>query len=299
MKLVLVNTGGVTSFKSYPFFLFRMFTDKCILPLPKALRTFVAANIAFFRVPFAYRKYLKIGGSPVLGIMEEQKEDLARLSQQEVLLGCLYSEPLLDNILKLEDELILIPQFPQYSKTTYGCIIDRLARYNKKSVKIAPPYYSNKHFIGAWVTAINKVYNREHLLFVAHGIPERTLAKGDPYYSQVLETASLVSDELDTNYFTVAFQSRLGPFPWVKPYVEDALKDIAKRGIKEVVVTPISFTNEHLETLYDLDIELKNLAKELGFTTYKRVKVPYNSPLLYQAWIDAAKEAKDWQQMLL
>lgn len=65
------------------------------------------------------------------------------------------------------------------------------------------------------------------------------------------------------------------------------------------MVTPISFTNEHLETLYDLDIELKNLAKELGFTTYKRVKVPYNSPLLYQAWIDAAKEAKDWQQMLL
>ncbi len=294
----MVNTGGVNTFGSYVSFLFKMFQDPRILPLPKILRLPVAATIALLRAPFGYKKYRIIGGSPVIPMMKEQAQLIKELSGCETHIACLYSRPLFEEMLKDKTlSFTVIPQFPHFSFTTYGCIIDRLFAFKRDDVKIAKPYYNHPLFIEAWRKAIMNAYFGEHVLFVAHGIPESLVKAGDPYERQIHETARLISESLNISNYSVAFQSRIGPTSWTKPYTEDAIKALAKKGIKEVMVVPISFTNEHLETLYDLDIELKSLASSVGIRVYKRVRVPYTSQELLKCWISVAQEAVDWRTM--
>ncbi len=299
MVCVLVNTGGVERFADYPPFLLRMFSDRRILPLPPLLRKVVAFSVATLRSPIAYRKYRKIGGSPILKIMRKQAEDLEKLLNIPVRYACLYSKPLLSDVLKVlsQEEVVVIPQYPQFSFTTTMAVVDMLMQVAPDS-KIVTSYHDNPHFIEMWAGEIAKCsLNGVVVLFVAHGVPEKVLRMGDPYYRQVLESASLIAARLNLRHYRVAFQSRLTP-GWAKPYVEDVMKDLSKSGYDSVLVVPLSFVNEHLETLYDLDIELASLAKDLGFKNYVRVSVPCESHLLYKCWMEVLKEAVPCRELL-
>ncbi len=280
MRVALVNTGGVSGFSQYPPFLYRMFSDVRVLPLPPLPRKVVAVAIALFRAPVAYRKYRAIGGSPILDIMREQARLLSAFTGWEVLVGCLYSRPLVE---ELHEDCVIVPQYPHFSYSTYQAVLDRAGKR-----RVVAPYYADARFVEAWVEAIERVYRGEYLLFVAHGVPELFLLKGDPYYRQVLESAALVAGAFGVPY-RVAFQSRMGPFAWSRPYVEEVLEDLAACGVDRVVVVPISFLNEHLETLYDLDVELREFALGLGFKVYKRVRVPWDSRHLMECWREAVE----------
>ena len=280
MKVLLVDTGGVNSFAGYMAFLFRMFKDKRILPLRPSLRVPAAAAIALLRSPFIYKKYKKIGGSPLVKGLFEQAEAFSKLSGFAVEPACLYSQPLLEERLKRDRDVhAILTLYPHYSYATVGAVEDRAS-----DIPVVAGYYRNPNFIEAWRKAIAAVYQGEFLLFVVHGLPESFSKRGDPYYRQVLESARLICNALEVAEYRVAFQSRMGPVEWLRPYVEDVIEDLSKEGVDALLVVPISFLNEHLETLYDLDVELRALALSKGFKVYKRVRIPYLSEHLMRCW---------------
>ncbi len=278
MKVLLVDTGGVESFTGYMAFLFRMFRDRRILPLHPFFRVPIASTIALFRSPVMYKKYKKIGGSPLVRRLFKQAEAFSKFSGFTVDAACLYSRPLLEDKLK-EDVRAILALYPHYSFVTVGAVEDRA-----EGIPVVAGYYRNPNFIEMWRKAIADVYEGEFILFVAHGLPEDLPKRGDPYYTQVVESARFICEALGIDEFRVAFQSRMGPLGWLRPYVEEVVEDLSKGGVDALVVVPISFLNEHLETLYDLDIELRAFALSKGFKVYKRVRVPYLSEDLMRCW---------------
>ncbi len=296
MVYVLVNTGGVARFLEYPVFLFRMFRDPRILPLPEPLRSAVSLSIALFRAPLAYGRYRAIGGSPILDIMRRQARGLERASGASVRYACLYSSPLLGEVLKGCEEAVVIPQYPHFSTTTTGSVLDAV-RAAGINARVVLRYWMLEEFVSMWVEAIERVWDGEHLLFVAHGVPMSVINRGDPYYREVLASCRLIASCLGVKDYRVAFQSRMGPFEWTRPYLEEVLGDLLMEGIKRVLVVPVSFVNEHLETLYDLDVDAPRLALSMGFEVYKRVPVPWNSEWLYRCWMRAA-EVEDCTMLL-
>ena len=113
----------------------------------------------------------------------------------------------------------------------------------------------------------------EMLVFSFHGMPFRYLKEGDPYYCFCHKTARLVAEELkiEKEKYRLAFQSRFGREEWLKPYTEDILQKLGKSGFRELVVVPISFVSEHIETLQEIDIEYKEIAQKNGIVNFKRV----------------------------
>ena len=298
LTVLLINIGGVKSYWKYPFFLFRMFTDESILPLPFALRYPIALSISLFRVPFVLPKYFKIGGSPLIDQMKVQAEELeAYLKRKDykakVLYANLYSEPLLKDVVKLidySDKVIVLPLYPQYSMTTTGAVLNKLAEYNIK-FKLIRDYHDHPEFIQLWSDVILKYWKDEFVIFVAHSIPERYVDKGDPYKDQIYRSAHLIAQRCGIQNYAVAFQSRIGPVKWLEPDLEDVLLKLKNQLVDKVLLVPISFLNEHLETLYDLDIAYKEKAKNLGFSVYKRLPVPWREERLYKLFTSKIREA--------
>lgn len=288
IAVLLVNIGGVRSYWKYPAFLFRMFMDKVILSLPFPLRLVVASLISSVRPVFVLPKYIKVGGSPLISIMEKQafmleealRKDLGA-NEVRVFPANLYSEPLLSKIVKKisnYDRVVVIPQFPQFSTTTTGAILNRIKDFPFDIVK---SYYAHPLFIKLWSETVSKVWKGEHVIFSAHSIPEKIVRRGDPYPEQVRESAALIARKIGLTSYSVAFQSKIGPVKWLAPTLEEELMRLSSKE-DEVLIVPISFLNEHLETLYDLDIEYKKLAYKLGYRVYKRAKVPWDSPVLIE-----------------
>ena len=288
IAVLLVNIGGVESYWKYPSFLFRMFMDSSILPLPFLLRVLVASTITIIRPVFVLPKYRRIGGSPVISIMKRQASmledvlnEVLKMERVSVYPANLYSEPLLDDVLRKVshcDMVVVIPQFPQFSTTTTGAILKKVRGLSCRVVK---SYHIHPLFVKLWSEAISQVWEGEHVIFVAHSIPKRMVERGDPYPLHVKESALRISEELGLPSYSVAFQSRIGPVKWLTPTLEE---ELTRLSLKEdrVLVAPISFLNEHLETLYDLDIEYRKKAYKLGYKIYKRVRVPWDSATLIE-----------------
>ena len=123
-----------------------------------------------------------------------------------------------------------------------------------------------------------------HIFFSAHGVPRSYVEEaGDPYQKEIQRSASLIIANLENllgykNPFTLAYQSRVGPEEWLKPYTEDVLEELGKSNIEELVVVPISFVGEHIETLQEIDIEYKEIAEKAGITNFRRVKALDTNP---------------------
>ncbi len=292
MVYVLANTGGVKGFREYVGFLFRMFSDRNILPLPSGVRQSAASAIALLRAPFVYKKYRLIGGSPLVDQMRVQAHLLEGIVKEKVYVGCLYTRPFLSDLLKGLDDLdvSVIPMYPHYSVTTTGSVVDVVKGCRGwRRVRLLRGYGDHPLFVEAWAEAIEEIYGGEYLLFVAHGVPVNVAVR-DGYYREVLRSCRLIAEAVGVEEYRVAFQSRIGPVEWVKPYVEDVLADLAAHGVDGVLVVPVSFLNEHLETLYDVDIEMRGLAEELGIGHFKRVRVPWSSEKILRCWLEALKE---------
>jgi ferrochelatase len=123
-----------------------------------------------------------------------------------------------------------------------------------------------------------------HLLFSAHSIPESYVRNGDPYLEQTKESVELIMDRLGRrNPYQLSFQSKIGPVKWLEPFTNDAIKEIGKQGIDDVLVVPISFVSEHIETLYELDILYKKVAAEAGVENFRRVPALNSDPTFIRA----------------
>lgn len=282
--IVLFNLGGPDSLASVRPFLFNLFFDRKIINLPAVFRYFIAWFISVGREKTAKEIYKNIGGkSPIIEETQKQinalKKNLhSRLkSDFEVFMCMRHWHPMsAETMVQVEkyvpDEIILLPLYPQFSTTTTASSIEDFTdKLDKSSMdvpcKIICCYPNDENFVKAHADlirqSINQVRDKSNyrILFSAHGLPKKIIASGDPYQWQVENTVKSVINLMknrDLDY-KITYQSRVGPLEWIGPNTEDEIKSAAGQG-KELIIVPVAFVSEHVETLVELDIEYKEIA---------------------------------------
>ena len=295
LAVVLMNLGGPDRLESVRPFLFNLFNDRAIIGVPQPMRWMLAQLISRRRAPVARLIYEELGGgSPLLKNTEDQsaalEAELRRLHPTgdiRCFIAMRYWRPLTEETVDAvadwgADSILLLPLYPQYSTTTTASSVKRWrAAAARKGLRIPTTVLCCYPALGGFVSAVAARIRDAlrtvsggripRILFSAHGLPEKVIARGDPYKVHVERTAAAVVAALQGESFdwTVCYQSRVGPLAWIKPYTVD---EIRRAGVDKVplVVVPIAFVSEHSETLVELDIEYRKLAEEVGVPAYRR-----------------------------
>ena len=292
LAVVLFNLGGPDGPDAVQPFLFNLFRDPAIIGLPAIARYPLAALISTTRRKMAQANYaLMGGGSPLLPETEKQAralEEALRVAapdcEAHAFIAMRYWKPRADETAKAvaafaPDEIVLLPLYPQFSTTTTASSLkDWAAAYRgpgrSRTVCCFP---TDEALVAAHAALIRQTWEGAggpanlRLLFSAHGLPDKVVQGGDPYQAQVEATAAAVAAQLpELADWEVCYQSRVGPLAWIGPSTEDALRRAAGDG-KGVILTPIAFVSEHVETLVELDHEYADIAREIGCAPYLRV----------------------------
>lgn len=292
LAVVLFNLGGPDGPRAVRPFLFNLFRDPAIIGLPAVARYPIAALIATTREKTAKANYAIMGGgSPLLPETEKQARalevELARALpgvEARCFIAMRYWNPLTGETAKAvkafgPDEVVLLPLYPQYSATTTGSSLkawrETYSGGGRQTTVCCYP--TEAGLIEAHVRLIRETWEKAgspanvRLLFSAHGLPEKVILAGDPYQKQIEATAAAVAARLPADLdWTVCYQSRVGPMKWIGPSTDDEIRRAGVEG-KGVIVTPIAFVSEHVETLVELDHEYAELAQEVGAAPYIRV----------------------------
>lgn len=290
IAVVLMNLGGPDGPEAVRPFLFNLFNDPAIIGLPGIVRTPLARLISSRRETEAQANYAQMGGrSPLLPETEKQAQALqddlkTALPRDEarVFIAMRYWTPMTPETARAveafaPDEVILLPLYPQFSTTTTASSLKawRDAYRGSGTVRAVCCYPRLDGLVEAHADLIRQALDqaggrRVRVLFSAHGIPENRVRAGDPYEEQVLATAAAVAERLNLSDWGVCYQSRVGPLKWLGPSTPEAVRQAAAEGIG-VVVSPIAFVSEHVETLVELDREYAELARQVGCAPYIRV----------------------------
>jgi ferrochelatase len=312
--VVLLNLGGPDSLDAVEPFLYNLFADPDIINFPGSFlfSNKLAKIISTKRAPRIQEQYKQIGGkSPILDITTMQAKDLEAALRKEinakVYIAMRYWKPFTEDTLKQisndkPDEIILLPLYPQYSSSTTGSSVKEWNRLIKNfddlsgtPVKIINEYYEFEPYIRSICSRINQAFKKfpedKHrnviLMFSAHGTPMKLVRQGDPYSKQIEKTVQKVMDSCGyKNMHTLCFQSKVGPQKWLTPSTPDIIAKLADEGSKYIMVIPIAFTGDHLETLFELGTEYKHLATEKGVTQFEVTEGLNNS----LEFIDALKQ---------
>ena len=315
IAVVLFNLGGPDDQASVKPFLFNLFNDPAIIGLPGIVRTPLAKLISSRRETSAQANYALMGeGSPLLPETRRQAGALetvlnARLSGDtaRVFIAMRYWNPLTEETAAEvaafgPDEVVLLPLYPQFSTTTTESSLKAWnAAYSGSGVSRAVCCYpAATGWVEAQAQAIGEKLDEAvgqpvRVLFSAHGIPEKLVTgKGDPYQEQIETTVAAVVAAIEAQRgpfdHAICYQSRVGPMKWLGPSTPEAIEKAAKDGMG-VVITPIAFVSEHIETLVELDIEYGELAHEKGANPYLRAPAVGIEPLFIDALADAAVSA--------
>ncbi len=302
--VVLLNMGGPDSLEAIQPFLYNLFSDHDIIQIPKPIQKPVAFLISKIRAKKTEEYYKVMGGkSP----QKEQTEAQAYALQKElgekykIVVAMRYWHPFTEEALeKLKNEdlekIILLPLYPQFSKTTTGSSFNefyrKLEKFKKegnfKNIEVVEikSYHNYPTYIKSMVENIKQnlpEYRDYHFLFSAHSLPEKVIKEGDPYQKQIEETVKLIKEHFIEVEHSLAYQSKVGPVKWLEPMTDEMIIELAKKGIKKLAVIPVAFVSEHSETLYELDIEYGKLAKEHGIEEYKRIPTLQTHPTFIKA----------------
>jgi len=272
--VLLLYMGAPDSPEAIQPFLYNLFSDKDIISVP--LQKPFAFIISHLRARKVKKRYELIGGaSPLLEITLKQAEALKKRLGAPVFVGMRYWKPFIkeavDEILRAGvNKLVALPLYPQYSLATTGSAFKELSKaLESKKAKVefvkVESWHREELFIKALAEKIEyalKDFSDAEVVFSAHSLPVSLIEKGDPYKRQVEETVEALEDRLGIKG-TLAYQSS-GYGKWLGPRVEEVIEELAERGKKKVLVAPVSFVSDHIETLYDIDIALKSYAAELG-----------------------------------
>ena len=204
------------------------------------------------------------------------------------------------------EELVILPLYPQFSISTSGSsfrLLEKLWQNDPALQKInytlIPSWYNSPGYVRAMadliVQTLDQLPNPEggHIFFSAHGVPVSYVEEaGDPYQREMEHCVELIMKAVDRpNDFTLAYQSRVGPVEWLQPYTEDAIQTLATQGVDDLVVVPISFVSEHIETLQEIDIEYREIAEEEGIEGFHRVPALDTYPRFIADLADMVEEA--------
>ena len=290
--VILFNLGGPDKLDNVEPFLFNLFNDPAIISIPSFLRYPLAKFISKRRAPIAKNIYREIGNkSPILELTQDQAKSLENNLLEKgdykcfIVMRCW--RPRASDVIKKvreynPEEIILLPLYPQFSASTSGSSINEWNKICKKEnykvkTKTICCYPTENNFIESHISLIKKALkilenNNFKLIFSAHGLPENKIKNGDPYQWQVEATVKAIMSKMKNENldYTISYQSRVGPLKWIGPSTEEVIIKYSKEK-RGIVIVPIAFVSEHSETLVELDIEYKKLAKKNGCNFYKRV----------------------------
>ena len=294
IAVILFNLGGPDSLKNVRKFLFNLFYDPAIINLPNPIRWFLAHFISITRYKGSQKLYALMGGkSPILSETTAQADKLVEELQSdddeyEVFVSMRYFKPYSKDVIKLlenysPDEIILLPLYPQFSTTTTASSLDdfnkNLARSSVSQipVKTVCCYSNDDDFIMSHIANIEKCLEPDvaniRILFSAHGLPQKVVDEGDPYQFQIESSVNSIMKLLSSKYpgidHRICYQSKVGPMKWLEPSTETEIK-LAAKDQKNIILVPIAFVSEHIETLVELDVEYKEIADDLK-VSYIRV----------------------------
>lgn len=295
--IVMMNMGGPATLDEVQPFLTRLFLDRDLMRLP--FQSHLAPLIAKRRTPKVQAQYAKIGGgSPIGRWSRTQGEAMACMLDEispataphKAYVAFRYASPLTDACLdELEKDgvtrAVAFTQYPQYSCSTTGSSLNELYReIQRRRDAQSPAGQITWSVIDRWPThpgLVRAFANRVleaaaqfpvdvkddiPIMFSAHSLPMQVVSdRGDPYPAEVAATVAAVMQQLGwRNPYRVTWQSQVGPAAWLGPQTVETLKGWAKQGHKRAIVVPIAFTSDHIETLYELDVELQEDAEEAG-----------------------------------
>ena len=298
LAVILFNLGGPDGPRAIEPFLFNLFNDAAIINAPSPLRWILAKFISRRRAPEARKVFKNLGGkSPLLEETQAQADALAcRLEngagEVRVFIAMRYWHPMSEETVEAvkafgPDEIILLPLYPQYSTTTTASSLKEwhaqaAAQGLKCPTRAICCYPADPGLIRGQVALIGpafaeaKNYGRPRILFSAHGLPKKIVARGDPYPWQIEQTVQAIVEILDSPPdcpdfdWAVCYQSRIGPLQWIGPSIDEEILRAAGDRVPLVVV-PVAFVSEHSETLVELDIQYRDLAHEQKVPHYVRV----------------------------
>ncbi|SFV75407.1 Ferrochelatase, protoheme ferro-lyase [hydrothermal vent metagenome] len=312
--ILLLNMGGPNNLDEVELFLKNMFNDKNILTMKSdLLRSFVAQMIVFMRTEKAQEVYRELGGkSPIVSYTKKLIKKVQERVGDEVFVDYVmrYTPPFSSEVIqKLEDKKIekiyLIPLYPQYSSTTTKSSLEDFENIyhtsNLNAILIEKKYFfQNQMFNKAIIekikeAMINEQYNQFDLIFSAHGLPQKIVDRGDLYQQHIHQHIDILKTMLQEEgmFFHsvhLAYQSKVGPMKWLEPSLEEKLQALSPK--KKVLIYPIAFIIDNSETKYELDIEYKEVAQELGYETYKVASCVNDSDLFVDAIIEMYDEMK-------
>lgn len=311
IAVVLLNLGGPDSLEAIEPFLYNLFCDPDIFKLPfgqKMLAKFISSK----RAPKVAEEYKLIGGkSPINEWTELQRSMLEKNLRNinagiDVHIAMRYWKPLTDEtVAKVEagnyDKIILLPLYPHYSITTIGSSFnewDRHYKGDKSKLIYIGNYQTNEKYIAALNQRIDEtilrfpenVKENIQLVFSAHGTPVSLVKKGDPYSIQIKETVDAVMKARNYSHsHHQCFQSKVGPMKWLEPATDTMIEELSAAGKKNLLIIPISFVSDHVETLFELDIEYRHVADKCGIENYIVMKGLNDSQLFIEALAELVK----------
>lgn len=310
IMIVLLNMGGPKTNADVRPFLKKLFCDELIIKFP--LQPLFAELLVRFRGKKTERRYQSIGGgSPIYPSTEKQTSELnkelkMRNRQLDTVYCFNYSPPFPEEIVQKikaagKEYILPLSLYPHYSRATSGSNLHYL---NKAKEQIFPdlkflttkPYYLADSYIDALAGKIKETLKSGeslddfYILFSAHGLPLYFLNQGDPYPFEIAQTVGKILDRLKrTEAWSISYQSAVGPMQWLKPSTEAALKALARRGVKKLIVVPVSFVTDHIETLCEIDIEYREFAKEVGIEDFRMSKALEDHPGFIKALADCVE----------
>lgn len=292
IAVVLFNLGGPDGPEDIRPFLKNLFRDPAIIRAPTPIRWLLARFISRTRTPSVKKNYAMMdagGGSPLLPETQKQAAALetamsAHFPSDEVkcFIGMRYWHPFTEEAAKEveawgADEVILLPLYPQFSTTTTGSSLTAWHKAYAGPSKTICCYPFEDRFVSAHVRLIDDAWKKAGcpdnvtLLLSAHGLPEKIVKDGDPYQWQCEQLAAKISAQAPDEWEIIScYQSRVGPLKWIGPATEDVIEK-ASKAERNILIAPIAFVSEHIETLVELDIEYREVAEEHGAASYTTV----------------------------
>jgi ferrochelatase len=320
VAIVMFQLGGPDSQAAVEPFLYNLFCDPDIINFPGAFlaRKALAKLISTTRSKVVGQHYAEIGGgSPIRRLTEQQaralQETLRPHLNARTIVAMRYWHPdTAEAVSALEsepyDELVLLPLYPHYSfATTRSSLREWDRQYGSKlknkpgpkpPVKLIDHFYDHPDYVAGIVERINSVLQEVpdpenvQLVFSAHGLPMTLVEKGDPYPQHIEQTVQLVR-QLGAwrNPYVLCYQSKVGPQKWLQPSLTGTIESLAKSGVKRMLVIPIAFLTEHIETLHEINIEAREQAEHLGVRDFYLMPALNDSPLLIRALADLVLRA--------
>ncbi|MCM0080776.1 ferrochelatase [Geomonas sp. Red32] len=309
--LLLLQMGGPDSIPAVEPFLMNLFTDRDIIKIgPSFLQPFIARRIVKKRAPKVAEYYRQIGGkSPIRELTNAQGEGLQKLMGDgyRSFVAMRYSRPsTLEALAAIKKEgisrIVAVSLYPHYSKATTGSSMNELQRVlsasgHKFEILTVDRFYDHPLYIEALAEKITQALTRfpdpakAEIVFSAHSLPQSFIDEGDPYLDHIQTTIRLVMERIGMRSHHLCFQSKASKVKWLEPSTEETIKRLAISNRKELLMVPLSFVSDHIETLYEIDIQYADEAKELGIERFIRSESLNDSPLFLECLADLVRKA--------